>query len=137
MSNVFRLQKRLLGGGRPGGAKATRAKAAAISTAMVIKDCNVQVTSKLSGFAALRAAASLHYQKKEKKHYVFLGAGLAIRLGLKGFFEISAGQEYAPEAPTVPKSPSAFDPRVVNTPGFGKGGLPGTILVGNVRVLIG
>ena len=75
-------------------------------------------------------------RQKEKRLYASLDIGIALGLDLEGTFAVSIGQKYAPEEPASPKPAPRAAP-YANAPGFGGGGLPGTILAGNMRVLIG
>ncbi len=121
------------------GYETMKGEVAATGTTMSVNGYNMQVTGKASGSVesvGAAAGAGLYYHKKEKRLYASLDVGLAIGLGLEGAFEISIGQEYAPEDAPAPQPAPKADP-YVNTPGFGKGGLPGTIIMGNMRVLIG
>ena len=117
------------------GYETMKGEVAATGITMSVNGYNMQVTGKASGAVesvGTAARAGLYYHKKEKRLYASLDVGLAIGLGLEGAFEISIGQEDAPAPKPAPKA----EP-YVNTPGFGKGGLPGTIIMGNMRVLIG
>lgn len=122
------------------GYETMKGELAGTGTSMAVNGYNMQVTGKASGSiesVGAAAGAGLYYNKKEKRLYVSLDIGLAIGLGLEGAFEISVGQEYAPEESAAPNAATPKPAPYVNAPGFGGGGLPGTILKGNVRVLIG
>jgi uncharacterized Zn-binding protein involved in type VI secretion len=121
------------------GYETMKGELAATGTLPSIYGYNIQGTAKASGSVesvGAAAGAGLYYNKKEKRVYASLDVGVALGLGLEGAFEISVGQEYAPEDAPAPKPTPKSDP-YVNTPGFGKGGLPVTIMLGNMRVLIG
>ncbi|RZK24208.1 MAG: hypothetical protein EOO56_02245 [Hymenobacter sp.] len=86
---------------------------------------NIQRTAKLSGSAGslgLTRAVLLMWNKEEHRLYMGMDLGIHVGFGLEGAFEVSVGQEYQKEA---------------TPPGFGPAGIPGIILLGQPRVLVG
>ena len=120
-------------------AEAAKGEVIAETTSRSIGGYNIQVKTK-GGAAAGAIGASgstlLYWHKIERRLHVGLDAGLKLLLGLEWDGEISIGKEYEKQPP-APAAPAPTPVSFVNTPGFGPGGVPGTILMGNPTVLIG
>lgn len=122
-----------------GAAKYEQAKGeiALTQTSPSLKGYNVQLIRKGSaeaGAVGVAGGLKLYWSKVESRLHVGLDIGLKVLFGLEGSFEVTVGEEYKKEAPpAAPATPSS----AANPPGFGTMGIPGTILLGNLRVYIG
>jgi uncharacterized Zn-binding protein involved in type VI secretion len=109
---------------------------------------NVQARGKTGahvGPPGLGGGAWLYYDHTEGRLHVGLSGKVLALFGVSGEVEFSAGREFqdpdAPPAPPVPPTPTMImvpSPiSFVAIPGFGTGGIPGTITLGCLNVLIG
>lgn len=121
------------------------------ATTPSIRGYNIQARAKVgasAGSAGVGGGIWLYYDRSEGRLHAGVSARIAALLGLSGDLSFSAGREYqdpnvppaAPAPAPVPATPPAPGPSnldFLNTPGFGTGGIPGTVLFGCMNVLIG
>lgn len=127
-------------------AEALKGEAAAVSTSPTVFGMNIQATGKVSGdigSAGGGAGAWLYYDKKQSRVRGGIMGILKVLVGLGAEVEVSIGRAFKddPEPAPAPSPPvsagAALSGGYLNIPGFGAGGVPGTVLLGNPTVLIG
>jgi hypothetical protein len=97
-------------------------------------DVKVKMKRGISGGAIGGGAGAWGYlDTTESRLHFGANALLKVLIGFEMEWDVSIGKK--PEIP--PASPPKPTANYVNTPGFGGGGVPGTILLGNPSVLIG
>lgn len=129
------------------GAEALKGEAVGTTTIPIWPGYNVQAVGKASAAAGAvggGGGAWLYYDKKQGRLRGGIMGILKVLVGLGAEVEISVGRAFAEDAPAAPApappplpAPSAGFGGYLNTPGLGPAGLPGAIMLGNPRVLIG
>lgn len=117
-------------------AQVASADATIVTTPLEYEDYDVKVKMKrgISGGAIGGGAGAWGYLDTNESRFHFgANALLKVLIGFEMEWDVSIGKK--PALP--PASTPAPTTNYVNSPGFGTGGIPGTILLGNPTVLIG
>lgn len=134
----------LIGKGELGG-EMLKGEGAVTHTLPIWPGYNIQTVGKLSGDAGAFGGGGggwLYYDKKQGRMRGGFMATLKVLFGLGAELEVSVGRELKEDAPAPAPAPAPLPPSAgfggyLNTPGLGPAGLPGAIMLGNPRVLIG
>lgn len=129
------------------GAEVLKGEAITVVTSPSIMGYNAQFTQK-GGAAAGTVGGGAgfwgYFDKKQSRVHVGAMAKLKLLFGLEGEWNVSIGKVFQEDPPPAPEPAPAPPPVAglpfggyMNTPGMGMGGIPGTLLLGNPRVLIG
>ena len=127
------------------GAEALKGEVGTVVTSPTFFGGNIQVTGKASGAlgtVGAGAGAWLYYDKKQGRMRGGIMGILKVLVGLGAEVEVSVGRAFKEDPEPVPAPPPALSAGSLfggygNTPGLGAAGLPGTVLLGNLTVLIG
>ncbi|RZK22725.1 MAG: hypothetical protein EOO56_07510 [Hymenobacter sp.] len=133
-----------LGGGYTYGAEALSTETTYIGTLPAGSTYNAQAIFKKSfswgATPEVGGGGWLYYDKSKQRLFARIKGKVAAFFKVGGELEISMGVRFhddPPPAPAAPAKPAKPAFSYLNTPGFGPSGIPGTIMLGNFRVMIG